>query len=238
MKDRRFIMKTKQLTESQNSKVSSRINSLAQALAIGGLAIGVAASMPAAPARAVLLNSGNLAFSDGTTDFFTSTGQTSYTLDFNPFGAAFISSATGSFGSTFSPGATPTVTSSTGIFNQESGDIFSLASPLSFNFPVNGVNISIDPGSTFSRTFNNVNAGVGFSNANVTGTVTNADGTVNLQALSFTFNDNPNPGGGSYSITLSPTNPLTQVPEPFTVIGTIVGGTAAFRMRKKLSKSA
>ncbi|MCY7337684.1 MAG: PEP-CTERM sorting domain-containing protein [Chamaesiphon sp.] len=29
----------------------------------------------------------------------------------------------------------------------------------------------------------------------------------------------------------------TAVPEPFTIIGTIIGGTAAFRMRKKLSNS-
>jgi hypothetical protein len=29
----------------------------------------------------------------------------------------------------------------------------------------------------------------------------------------------------------------TSVPEPFTVIGTLVGGTAAFRMRKKLKSN-
>jgi hypothetical protein len=29
----------------------------------------------------------------------------------------------------------------------------------------------------------------------------------------------------------------TEVPEPFTIIGTLIGGTAAFRMRKKLSDS-
>ncbi len=29
----------------------------------------------------------------------------------------------------------------------------------------------------------------------------------------------------------------TSVPEPFTIIGTLVGGTAAIRMRKKLAKS-
>jgi hypothetical protein len=31
--------------------------------------------------------------------------------------------------------------------------------------------------------------------------------------------------------------PGTQVPEPFTIIGTIIGGTAAFRMRKKLKST-
>jgi hypothetical protein len=205
--------------------------------AASSLAIGVAAIIPAAPAGAVLLNSGNFSFADGTTDFFTSLGQTSYTVNFNnTSGAAFINSATGAFSSSFAPGSTPAVTPSTGIFSLVSGNIFSLASPLSFNFPVNGVNVSIDSGSTFTRTFNNVNSGVGFADLSVTGRVANADGTVNLQALSFTFNDNPNPGGGSYSVTLSPNNPLN-VPEPFSVIGTIVGGTAAFRMRKKLANA-
>jgi hypothetical protein len=32
----------------------------------------------------------------------------------------------------------------------------------------------------------------------------------------------------------TPTTPTTSVPEPFTIIGTLVGGTAALRMRKKL----
>jgi hypothetical protein len=49
------------------------------------------------------------------------------------------------------------------------------------------------------------------------------------------FNNNTNSGDGRVSISLisSP----TAVPEPLTIIGTIIGGTAAMRMRKKL-KSA
>jgi hypothetical protein len=210
------------------------IKNYLQVVAASSLAVGVAAIIPAAPAGAVLLNSGNFSFADGTTDFFTSVGQNSYTVNFNnTSGAAFINSATGAFSSSFAPGSTPAVTPSTGTFNLVSGNVFSLASPLSFNFPVNGVNVSINSGSTFTRTFNNGTSGVGFADLSVNGQVANADGTVNLQGLSFTFNDNPSPGGGSYSVTLSPNNPL--VPEPFTVIGTIVGGTAAFRMRKKLA---
>jgi hypothetical protein len=187
--------------------------------------------MPAAPAGAVLLNNGNFSFADGTTDFFTSLAQTSYTVNFNnTSGAAFINSATGAFSSTFAPGSTPAVTPSTGTFNLVSGNVFSLAAPLSFNFPVNGVNVTIDAGSTFTRTFNAAAAGVGFADLSVGGRVANADGSVIVQGLSFTFNDNPVAGGGSYSVTLAPS-----VPEPFSVIGTIVGGTAAFRMRKKLA---
>jgi hypothetical protein len=36
------------------------------------------------------------------------------------------------------------------------------------------------------------------------------------------------------NVSFNTVNSSTQVPEPFTVIGTLVGGTAAFRMRKKL----
>jgi hypothetical protein len=42
--------------------------------------------------------------------------------------------------------------------------------------------------------------------------------------------------GGSYNATA--VAPTTSVPEPFTVIGTLVGGTAALRMRKKLTDRA
>jgi hypothetical protein len=42
--------------------------------------------------------------------------------------------------------------------------------------------------------------------------------------------------GGSYNATA--VAPTTPVPEPFTVIGTLVGSTAAFRMRKKLTDRA
>lgn len=38
--------------------------------------------------------------------------------------------------------------------------------------------------------------------------------------------------GGAAS--LATTGPAAAVPEPFTIIGTIIGGTAAFRLRKKL----
>jgi hypothetical protein len=62
----------------------------------------------------------------------------------------------------------------------------------------------------------------------------------------FNFSANPNfsagfPGGGdlnarslSYAFDIVTTTP-TAVPEPFTVIGTLVGSAAVLRMRKKLS---
>jgi hypothetical protein len=49
----------------------------------------------------------------------------------------------------------------------------------------------------------------------------------------------PNAGGIGGGITNPPPGAggTTDVPEPFTVIGSIIGGTAAFRMRKKLKSS-
>ena len=43
---------------------------------------------------------------------------------------------------------------------------------------------------------------------------------------------------GNGSVTISSFSAPTSVPEPFTIIGTLVGGTAAIRMRKKLKKIA
>ena len=238
-KNRKFTMKTDWLKSLPSFKAPLKINSITKAIAISGLAIGAAAMIPAAPAGAVLLNSGSLGFGDGTTDFFTSVDQTSYAVTFSPSQLALITNVTGAFSSTFAQNELRAITPTTGTFNLVAGsaNVFSLASALNFNFLSNGVNVSIGAGSTFTRNFNNVNAGVEFSGLNATGSVTNADGTVNLPSLAFTFNDIPSAGGGIYGITLSPNNP-TAVPEPFTVIGTIVGGAAALRMRKKLAKAA
>jgi hypothetical protein len=48
--------------------------------------------------------------------------------------------------------------------------------------------------------------------------------------------------GGSYILATGTANgslniPVTEVPEPFTIVGTLVGGSAALRMRKKLKSS-
>ena len=53
----------------------------------------------------------------------------------------------------------------------------------------------------------------------------------------YSFSDTAFPAGSVYAVV---TNNVasTTVPEPFTIIGTLVGGTAAFRMRKKLKAGA
>ena len=230
-------MKVKQLTNISSFKSPLKINSITKAIAISGLAIGAAAMLPAAPAGAVLLSTGTLAFSDGTADFFSSPAQTSYTVNFNPSGTARIDGSNGAFGSTFGTNENRTITPSTGIFNLVSGTTFSLASALNFTFPTsNGTTVSIAPGSTFTRTLN-TDFGVGFVNLDATGTVSNPDGTVNLPQIAFNFGDTLSSGGGTYGVVISPTNPIAAVPEPFTVIGSLVGGAAALRMRKKLANA-
>jgi hypothetical protein len=83
-------------------------------------------------------------------------------------------------------------------------------------------NFYADPGEQFTKiAFTQTTTGGGFEHDNHTFRVPDAlaiAGTgVNLGGLSFTGN-----------VT------TTAVPEPFTIIGTLIGGTAAFRIRKKL----
>ena len=54
-------------------------------------------------------------------------------------------------------------------------------------------------------------------------------GVIVVSVISFPIAASAAPIG----FTAPPPTP-TAVPEPFTIIGTIIGGTAAFRMRKKL----
>lgn len=83
-------------------------------------------------------------------------------------------------------------------------------------------NFYADAGEQFTKIeFSAVSGGGGFENDNHTFRVPNAVGIsgsgVNLAGLNFSGNVNS-----------------TAVPEPFTIIGTIVGGMAALRMRKTL----
>jgi hypothetical protein len=70
-----------------------------------------------------------------------------------------------------------------------------------------------------------------------------SDGTKNLQTLNFSgFNDLVSlswyfplfEGLQFDNINVTPTASAAAVPEPFTIIGTLIGGTAAVRMKKKL----
>jgi hypothetical protein len=237
-------MKLKQFTSLSNSvKFFSTTHKISQALAIGGLAIGAATAMSAAPAQAVVLNTGELSFSDGTGNFSSQVSPTpgnSFSVNFNPASLAFVTNATGSF-SPFFP-VIPnqeTIAPSTGTFNFVGVNLpntfdYSLAAPLTFAF-TKGVNLTVGSGSIFRGLTNNAN-GTDFSLLTKVGSVfSNAGDIAPINTLDFSFGDTSLSGSGTYRISASSLG--AQVPEPFTIIGTIVGGTAAFRMRKKLIAS-
>ncbi len=222
---------------------------LTQLIAIGSVAIGVATILPIAPAQAASLTGGELDFSGKTSGFFSSLRPTTTTLantfsiDFNQniSGVAqpgTIDSTTGPFTTLF-PSTTGTFNpaSSTGSFEYVSGSTttpfyYKLTNDLVFSF-TNGVNLTIGSGTTFlgsiiGSTPSSQNAS--FQVANYVGSFfSNGAAPVDLESLAFNFNDTIGKTGGYTVQAVSVT-----VPEPFTVIGSIVGGTAALRMRKKL----
>jgi hypothetical protein len=124
-----------------------------------------------------------------------------------------------------------------------------------FRFFIDGENIALIPGTTTPISIDTVNSGLNsaFFRDNETGalnlqydgftTVLTAQktglsaGTHTLQLVIADLGDNIYDSGvflQAGSITATAT---TAVPEPFTVIGSIIGGTAAFRMRKKLKSN-
>jgi hypothetical protein len=222
---------------------SIKTNSLTNLLVAVSLALGVVAVMPTAPAHAVLLN-GSLDFSDGTLDFASQVDPTDandlFDVTFNPGSTAFIN---GVAGTDFSPLFTsfttsPLLSSSTGTFKFLSGNSalfnYTLQNDLAFNF-TNGVTFSLGTGSVFQG--QNFSGNISFDLSSYVNSffLLNGGNQTFVSALpGFNFRDNLNSGPGGYTISAS----TQKVPEPFTVIGTIIGGTAAFRMRKRLASAA
>lgn len=231
-------MKTKQYKALPNSlKFSTNTKGIAQLLAIGTIATGTLAVMSAAPASAAIIQTGKLGFTDGT-DAFASTFSlgTSFSVNFDPAPAtARINVATGDFAPLFTVGQVYPVATATGSFDFVGGNTYRLANDLPFNFTGQGLNVIVSAGSLFNVTTNNEFEGVTLASSGAAGSIVNADGSVAARQLAFSFNDIPeSSGGGNYGFLVSP----TAVPEPFTIIGTLVGGTAALRMRKKLADAS
>ncbi|WP_373539374.1 PEP-CTERM sorting domain-containing protein [Chamaesiphon sp.] len=60
-------------------------------------------------------------------------------------------------------------------------------------------------------------------------------GLINGTVLQFRISDSDNfNNSGAFTVSSPINQPTTAVPEPFTIIGTLIGGTAAVRMRKEL----
>lgn len=213
-------------------------------LAVSGAAIGCCAAAISAPANATSLSNGSIVFNAVTNNFFADVNPTSpldtVTIDFSP--PVDVSSAAGPFAAPVffpSPNNYPIVSNPSAVLNYVSGDasgfVYSLNSPLAFNF-TNGISLNIGAGSTFSGSFNVpggvrfeiTNHGVGSSFGN-----TIAGDTTIPSGLNFTLTALN--GAGTGGATVLATTSAVATPEPFTIIGTLIGGTAALRMRKKLA---
>ena len=255
-------MQLKQLSNGSNSiETSFKSSSLTQVLAIGTLAIGASVGIAAAPAHAVFITNGQFAFNDGvlnTADtvpfdprnaivtpgskIITPVLGNEFTATFNNKNVVIVGTALGDF-STLFPNPTSPVTSSSVGLRYDSGSNYKTTGELVFDFGTSGT-LSIASGSTFLNTPQGVSHS-NFAYQGTTASFVNNFNTTIIPITSFNFdvdniassnpaNTSPN---GSYSLVTSIIGapPSTAVPEPFTIIGTLVGGTAAVRMRKKLA---
>jgi hypothetical protein len=231
----------------QFDRLRSIKNSLKIAAA-GSLAVGVATMTPAGNAGAVTFSSGQqLGFGGFTTDFNTAANTgANFSINFSGYGSAETAGVPSGtqLAALFTPGSNVNLTTpATGNFDYVSGGglgtnlVYQLRNDLTFSF-ANNVSYTIQGGSRFSSTYNNTNQGLQFAVATTPGSFfedrTSGDRTPALTST-FTFSDVPQVISGNYAGRYDVIASTTAVPEPFTVIGTIVGGTAAFRMRKKLA---
>ena len=239
-------MKIKQLANLQNIKALNIV-------AVSSLAIGIAASISAAPAQAVSITSGLLSFNDGALNTnvvgggsITPVAGNRFTVNFNPVNFATVQEATGSFATAGLSIGPRYIASSSADYLFSGGNTYTQLGDLVFNL---GQQVTANPsvarltvgaGSIFSTSTVANSTTFAFLSGN-TAFVTQPDGILSqlsVQPNDFRFTvDNlasNNPAltsipNGAYSLA------TTAVPEPFTIIGTIIGGTAAFRMRKKLA---
>lgn len=246
-------MKVTQIRNSSNSSAASlKTTGFKQLLAVGSVAIGIAAIIPAAPSQAVSLAGGQLNFTGFTSDFYFAPGAspTSFNVTFNPTSkVASVGSSIGAFAPVI-PTGNYTIAPLVLTFTQTTPGLNELeyqltSGNLDFN-SLNGVRFNILKNSVFQGSYTKQTGaitGISFTLIDNAGSYyTSGTDVTNTNALSFSFNDIVATGSGGGYTTQSSTNlvsvPTTSVPEPFSIIGTLVGGTAAFRMRNKLSDVA
>jgi hypothetical protein len=255
--DRISIMKFKQLPDLSLFEIFSKSASLAQILVVGTLSMGASVGIASAPAHAVALNGGQVVFTGETTGFLELQDAVfgnsfDVTFNFNPDPApgtasnATVSSATAPFDTYFNQnpsgaGSYPlSPQTQTVTFKYDSGDdsLFSyiLDDDLVLAF-ANSVSLTIKDGSIFVGS--NSGSGVSLASNSPFGSFYSQGGVdTTVNALSFTLNDITSGSTGGYSILASTVEPVTAaVPEPLTTVGTILGGTVAIRIRKKLADS-
>jgi hypothetical protein len=248
-----ITMATQQFDKLTNSiEADTKATSFIRILMMGMMTVGACVGMTTRPAQAVSLANGRIDFAGGTAAFIngvTPASGNSFDITFNHVTpSAKVIAATGSF---FTSGLfnqrTPAGTGADGSgdydllsaptvsFIKPTGDdtnfTYELANDLNIEF-LNRVTLTIGSGTKF-RGDRNINS-VQISTLDRSKSFFTQDGDrTDLSAFSFSFID---AGGGPtavYEIVAS-TN-TAAVPEPFTIVGTMIGGTAALRMRKKLS---
>ena len=103
---------------------------------------------------------------------------------------------------------------------------------------INGIPTTIDGGSSSNipnfSIFGRIGNGGGNNRSDNNATV-GGFGGASSNVSNVSFNNDTNSGDGRVSISL--VSSPTAVPEPLTIIGTIIGGTAAMRLRKKLKST-
>jgi hypothetical protein len=210
--------------------------------AASSLALSAAVMIPAAPAQAISFTGGELDFGVFTSAFGSSINPSVATnfvdVTFNPSGTTSIFRADGSFSPTFTAGTTIGSNSPTVRFSNTGSNIYRLNQDLVINFnAATPTSFTLGQNSTFVETeifdsMTGLRTGAGLQLASpASAFFTNGGINTPIPTVAFSLTDTGLPSGGLYITQTSPTS----VPEPFTVIGSIVGGTAAFRMRKKLA---
>lgn len=187
--------------------------------------------------------SGTVSIASGTfASIFTGVGPTTTEL-----GAKFITSNPVSFEqvgfSATVPGGIDYIPTTDLVFTFPAGPTATGATLATLTLPANTrflVTPAASSGTGIARSNFNI-----YTTPSFGGTFTNGSDITNLNFTSFSFDvdnfDSTNPlnisPNGSFSLVATVPD-ATAVPEPFTIIGTILGGTAAMRMRKKLAAAA
>jgi hypothetical protein len=217
---------------------------LVEILAFSGVAIGCSFAVAPAANAAFLYNT-NIAFNSNIPTFYSNVQpvtQTPPTFTTNFGTAVMVSSSQGDLAS--APYFTPTVgmysyssTPTAKFINPTGTDAaftYTLESDITFQF-TNGLDVVIAAGTQFNGI--RTPTAVTLSTLDPTGSyfLQGGDKTA-IGALSFGLNDIVNTGNSTYGVVASTGAPPTAVPEPFTIVGTLIGGTIAVRMRQKLAR--
>ena len=218
--------------------------------AVSTLSLGAAATMCAAPAQAAVVT-GGVGFNDGAINVIgtipTAPGSGSFVVNFNNDGVliAPAASKSGTLGALF-PTSTKFVAPSSVGLSYLSGSNYVTTNDLVFDFGAATGKLTIATGAVFLDTPNLLGTRSAFNYLGTAATFMNGTDSTPLSLTSFNFNVdnlastnplNPSPDG-SYSLVATVAAPAAAVPEPFTIIGTLIGGTAAIRTRKKLKAAA